>query len=430
MYLEKNRIIENVFLLAFWVRGVFGFVSEEIFPYLQNIESAVFLLYDAVIFLLGIWTLKNISDKIFVFSFIVVGYYVTCIHNGYSLLFYVNGLRDFLYILFLLPIYRYIYEREQMYEDFNRRFDRALYFFLLVQVVCIIFQFIKYGANDHGGGSLGNWNSGIISTMIYLISFYLIKRRIGNANVFVGIYKNFDLILLLIPTFLNETKISFLFLFCYFILLFPIKIKTLIKILVMSPVLACAMYIAVLGYAQATGADDDFLSLEYYTEVYLYAEESDDVLNWAEYLYETDAEKLEDIPRFTKYMLIPELNANYPGHDITGYGIGQYKGGTFIKTSKFYNENEWLLRGTVPYGFHLYIQLGIIGFILFIWFWVKVFRFRDRWRSIDRGIVIYIVMVVLLILFYNDSLRTTFMCVPMFYILFQSLQGRINFADR
>ena len=76
--------------------------------------------------------------------------------------------------------------------------------------------------------------------------------------------------------------------------------------------------------------------------------------------------------------------------------------------------------GTIPYVFHMMIQLGIIGmvwlvFILLINFGVFFHRCR-----IDYNIQLYILGLILIIMFYNDSLRYTFMMMPMMYMLINS----------
>ena len=167
----------NVVLTLFWVWCTFGFISEEIAPFLLNVESSLFFLFDIILMVLGLVALKDKKDKKFVFSFIIIGYLITCLYNVYYALYYINGLREFIYLLWLIPIFRYIYN-SCWGEEFVKKVDRTLFVFLIVQAVCITFQFLKYGANDHGGGSMGNGFSGIVSALIYLISFYLMKKRI------------------------------------------------------------------------------------------------------------------------------------------------------------------------------------------------------------------------------------------------------------
>ncbi len=421
MLIDKDRLYINTFLALFWVRALIGFIADETGA--QGLSSAFMLLYDAGLALLGLMLLKRISDKIFLLVFVVAGYWVTCVYNGYSLVFYINGLREFLYILFLLPIFRYMYSSPRT-SEFSRRFDQALYIFLWVQVFCLTWQFIKYGANDHGGGSLGNGYSGTISTLIYVISFYLMKRRtVGSTDYFANLANNKDLLFLLIPTFLNETKISFLFLPFYFLLLMPIDRRFLVRMLFMAPITVAILFGVFWLYLNVTENDAEVTSLDYYTEEYLYTDD-DELLDLAEALYENnDEDGLVDLPRFTKYIMLPELNSEYPGHSITGYGIGQFKGGTFVGKTKFFEDNEWILAGSVPYGFHLYIQFGLIGVVFMIWFIVNVFKSRVKHTYVDKGVVIYMAIVFVLILFYDSSFRVALTGTIYLYIITQNYKG-------
>ncbi len=432
MLIDKDKIVMYTILITFWVWCTLGFISEEIVPPLAKVKSMVYFLVDMVILFLGFFVLKDKKDIIFVLSFLILGYYITCVYNKYSVLYYVNGLRDFLYLVSLIPIFRYIYNN-RLSEDFVKKFDKALFYFLVVQAICITFQFLKYGANDHGGGSMGNGYSGIVSIMIYVISFYLLKKRMNPNNIVGSLVANKWLIILLYPTFLNETKISFVFFVLYFILLLPFNKESLLRIFFVAPILLVLMYLVFNVYMSATGNTDDITDLDYYMEGYLMADESGDILHWAEWLYEheeLEADGSGDIPRFTKYMMIPEINANYPGHDITGYGIGQFKGGTLIENSKFYRDNEWLLRGSVPYGYHAFIQIGVFSIIFFIWFWIRFYSLRRKYLSVEKGIQVYLWVMIALFLVYNDFFRYTFVCLAFLYIMSQSLRWNNNEKDK
>lgn len=418
----------NMILALFWVWCPFGFICQEIAPFLQSVQSPLFFLIDALIMLMGLAVLKNKWDKIYVISIVVIGYYITCAHNGYSLLFYYNGLRDFMYLLWIIPIFRYLLNSE-LADEFIRKFDKTLFLFLIVQALCITFQFVKYGANDHGGGSMGNGFSGIASMLIYLISFYLMKKRFDPENYLGSLVANKWLIILLYPTFLNETKVSFILLALYFVLLLPINKKSFVKLLMLMPVMCGVLYLVFMLYMSATKSDHDITSSDF-IEAYFLAEEDDDIVEWVSVLQERGEDFVGDgsfdIPRFTKYMMIPELLDYYPGHTITGFGVGQFKGGTSIKNSKFYEENEWLMRGSVPYGYHAFMQMGFFSILFFCWLWFRLGSFRvegGKYR-IDYGIVIYVVSMTFIIMLYNDFFRYGILCMPFFFVYIQAMRWK------
>lgn len=423
MVIDKTKSTINIVLTLFWVWCTFGFIAEEIAPFLENIKSSIFFLIDVIFLAIGLVVLKEKWDKIFVFSFLALTFFITCIHCKYDLIFYFNGLREFVYLLWIIPILRFIYNSRQN-DEFVRRFDKHLFIFLIIQAVCITIQFLKYGANDHGGGSMGNGLSGAVSIMIYLISFYLMKKHMNPDDYFGSLLKNKWLIILLFPTMLNETKISFILLAMYFVLLLPINRKFITRILFFSPIMCILMYLVFNIYMSTTDNQFDITSGDF-LEAYFYAAQDDDIVEWVSVLQEQGEDftidGTYDIPRFTKYLMIPELTEYYPGHTITGFGIGQFKGGTMIESSDFYKENEWLLRGSIPYGYHAYIQIGFFAIIYFLWFWHRFGSMRSNTKA-DRGIIIFFIIVTIIIMLYNDFFRFGPLCFAFFYIYSQSFR--------
>lgn len=423
MLLSKSKIVMNIVLALFWVWCTFGFISEEIAPFLLSLKSGIFFLVDVVLMVTGVLVLKNKWDKIFIGSFLALSFWVTCIYNGYSIIFYLNGLREFIYLLWLVPLLRFIYNSDYG-DEFVKRFDKHLFVFLIIQAICITFQFVKYGANDHGGGSMGNGFSGIVSILIYLISFYLMKKKMNPESYWKTILNNKWLIILLYPTLLNETKISFILLALYFVLLLPLTKKTTMKLVFLFPVICVLMYFVFNVYMTTTDSQFDITSQDF-LEAYFYAEEDDDIVEWVSVLQERGedfvADGTLDIPRFTKYVMIPELNEYYPGHTITGYGLGHFKGGTMIENSKFYIENEWLLRGSIPYGYHAYIQFGFFSIFYFIWLWFRFISLKLDVKA-NKEIIIYIILITLIIMLYNEFFRCGILCIAFFYIFTQALR--------
>ena len=425
MLLSKSKIVMNIVLTLFWVWCTFGFISEEIAPFLLSIESPLFFLFDVVMLLLGFWTLKNKWDKIFVISFLVLGYCITCIYNGYGAGFYANGLREFVYMISLLPILRYLYE-SAIEEEFVKRLDRTLFVFLIVQALCITFQFVKYGANDHGGGSMGHGFSGVVSIMIYAISFYLMKKRM-DSNRYVGsLIENKWLIILLYPSFLNETKVSFIFFILYFILLMPIDRRMFVRLVFTLPIGIVLIVMLFNVYLSATGNKDNVTSIDYYMNEYLMAGEDNDIVEWMEYLYDHGEDLAidgsNDLPRFTKIALVPELNAAYPGHDITGYGVGHFKGGTMVERSNFYKENEWLFRGSIPYVYQIYIQIGLFSVLFFVWMLARLYSLKLEDCEKNWGVIVFVIIQFLVVMFYNNFFAYGCPTLILFYIFSQALR--------
>ena len=82
MLLDKTKIIMNVVLTLFWVWCTFGFISQEIAPFLLGAKSGLFFIIDVVIFFIGLIVLKDKWDKVYVYSFLILGFFITCVNNG------------------------------------------------------------------------------------------------------------------------------------------------------------------------------------------------------------------------------------------------------------------------------------------------------------------------------------------------------------
>lgn len=423
MQIEKSLLYQRILIIAFWIRATFGFVSEEFMPFLVSTQPLVYLAFDVVIALLGMITIRKKWDLILLISFIAVSYITTCIYNGLSFMFYLNGLRDFISFLFIIPIINYFFDNCDRKKRFIIAIDKQLYVFLLLQAFCITWQLLRYGGWDHGGGSLGNMYSGIVSTLIYLISFYLIQKRIDNKNLAKSLWKNRIYIILLFPTFLNETKISFILLLIYFLLLVPINKKLFIRILFVFPLIVIFMCGAILIYLSSTKVlMEDVFSVGYLL--------NDDASEYTQWVFDADNGELEDVPRFTKLLLLEGVDEEYPGHFFTGFGVGTFKGGTFMENSAIFKEYEWLFVGAIPYLFHLIVQLGVIGLIWFVFFWiVKLGVIRvDKFRNLN--LQLFIILTILLILFYNDSFRNSFFCFILMFLLEMSWIDKPKVLDK
>ena len=384
MKTARYQVVWNIFITAFWIRVVWGFVAQEFFPPLEHAEMAIQMVFDLTLIGLGLYTLRSARD---------IG------------------------LLFVAPVMRYLVREPERRQFVEERFDRHLYVFLIIQAICLVWQFFKYGAGDHGGGSLGNFYSGICSTLIYIISFYLMHKRVDPADYFGSLWRNRSLILLLVPTLLNETKVSFVYLMMYFVLLLPINRRAFLRLVVSVPALLLLLTGAMMAYVSFTGGEAaDAFSLEYYTEMYFYNDESEEYTKW---LFDEDLWEAEDIPRFTKLQILTEVAEDHPGHSWLGFGVGHFKGhsGSVISASEFYKEYEWLILGTVPYLMHIWIQLGFAGIALVIAFFAANLR-STAYRNIDFNIAAYVYLNVVIIFFYNDSIRNALMMSVFCFIMF------------
>ena len=413
---DYSPIYQRLFFVIFWVTMTFGFISEELLPPLVDWRSSVLLLTDALWVLLACITVRRTWHIVAIASFLVVSYLCTCIFNDLSVVFWANGLRDFLGLMLAYPVVCYFMSDESRRERFVPSLDRQLLIFLVIQAFCVTYQFLLYGAGDHGGGSLGNNGSGQISTIIYIVSYYLLHKRLDTDHFFASLNENKLLIFLLFPTFLNETKISFLLIIIYFVLLLPLDRRFLVRAMWAIPIVLGLVWVGAGVYTMVVrNSGEDITSMEYLTQ-YLSIDDIDEAEQGA--LWDIEQGNKADVPRLAKLMYLPLLHTLEPGHEVVGFGLGQFKGGTQLDVSDFADRYDWLLMGSIPYLFHVHIQLGLVGIAcLFAWL-LALFIIKPSWSTgRDLNIQMFVALVILMVMFYNDMLRAlTFSMI--FYTFF------------
>ena len=420
MQVSKSILIQRALLGVFWVLGTIGFICDEFIPGLESVRSYILLACDGMMVLLGLACLRHRTDAAFIGTLTLLGLISSLFLNRLPILFTINGMRVFIGVMFCYPIFRYFWDDPNRRDRFIKAFDKNLEVFLWLQVPCILYQFIVYTAGDHGGGSLGNWYSGTISMMIYLISFYLIRKRINPRHFISSILTNYKYVLLLTPTFLNETKISFVLLVLYFILLVPIGKRMFARALIVVPVMSLLFGVGYMTYKMTyTGevsktADGlDIFSEEYLMEyMFMDVERAEEDATWN---MENNENGLADIPRATKFLLLPMFEENEPGHIPMGFGVGHFKGGTKLSHSELYDQYEWYLIGTIPYFIHVYLQLGLVGILWYIVFLVSIFvRHPEGLSKRDLNMQLFLVILIGINFFYVESLRDPVFCIVLY----------------
>lgn len=366
---EKYKIYTGFLFSSFWLLACHGFIISDIAPSLQPLVNVIRLYCDIVFLLLGLISLRNRHDifmTIMIVLLIITSKYVN--HQG--IIEALNGSRLYIPLMVSIPIIRYMLSSANA-KRFVKSFDRQLMIFLYIQAIIIPFQFIRYGANDFVGGSFGNGGSGQVSTMIYVVSFYLLNKRWDfDKSWLANFAENKRYFFLLFPTFLNETKISFVFLFLYFLLLIKRDGKFFMRILLLSPIVA--VLIVGLGYVYLNASQqdaDNVLSMEYIDTYLTGGEDADELIDLAILIQDEDLIAEDhtlwalDLPRFVKLYKVRDALEDSGGGLMLGAGVGQFKGGSIIGRSHFAKKNNWLLQGSVVGLFWILIELGILGAI-------------------------------------------------------------------
>lgn len=419
---EVRFILQRLFFIGFWLATCTGFVSDLIFGpnTMGPLRTISQLIIDLILLFLAICTVRKTVDIVFIGSLLVIAAVSGFIVNNDTIVVWLNGLRYFFPVMFLPPILRYFWATEYRHDLFVKSLDKQLYIFLWLQVPTVLFQFFMYGAGDYVGGTMGGWFSGILSFSIYYVSFYLLNKRIDRNNILRSLYQNWTLIFLLFPTFLNETKISFALIIVYFILLLPIDRKYIIRMTFLAPVVIILVAVGSYFYSSTVNESQGKLRLDAeFFEEYLDADldKLEGAMEYAEKYYE----ETFDIPRFAKFALLPIVFAAHPGHNTMGFGLSLFKHGAIVGAADFYNEYDWLINGTNPQLLAIILQLGIIGTIWYLLFFISLFYIKPPlYPKRNINMQAYFLMLVLILLLYADFWSYPNFCFVMFTFLFLS----------
>lgn len=410
MVIEKRDFLQKVIFVWFWLFSCTGFIFDEILP--ENfapIGQFILIFCDAFTVVMALLTLRHWADVLLIVSFGLISLLSTYVLNSSPLITWMNGSRVFWGLLLVMPIMRYLWDDEQTHDQFVRQWDKQLYVFLIVQAICILFQYLKYGAGDPVGGSFGSTGySGTVSMSIYIISFYLIRKHIDYDHMWMSVLKNWKYLVLLIPTFMNETKISFILFVLYFLLLIPIDGKLVKRLLIGTPIIAGLIMLAVFVFSSLTMYNGDFTAEDVFSDAWMSEyffvdiDESRQTANWG---LEQD-NVLPDVPRLTKIAIIPLIMEQEPGHELLGFGLGHFMNGSIMGTTEFYDDYEWLIIGTNPMIFFVVIQLGIIGIIWYIVLMLSWFLRRPAlYTGRDYNIQLFVLAYLIAMLVYGSFLR-------------------------
>lgn len=410
----KYRLICNTLFVMFWVLATYNFITQEVTgTEVPAVELGVRLLGQGVMVILGLWTLRSRTDIVIIAAFCLLTLVSTLWVNHQGFMVWVDGLRLYLGFLFMVPILRYLLSDKQMRGWFIARMDRNLYRFLWIQVPCILWQFARYPHPDFVGGSLGWMMSGVVSNMIYLSSFYLMLRRWdAGENYIRNLIDNRILLFLLFPSFLNETKVSFVFLVMYFFFLIPMDRRFIRNIAWIAPVIAVFLGVALYLYTRAVGGNNDQITDMAVTSTYLVGDEA--ALNLVEGIMENKYDEDEsDYARGLKFAITPAIMNRNPPSWFVGYGVGQYKVGDSADNVPFARQYQWLLRGTMIQGHVIWLEMGLVGVGLYFIYWLVLLGVFRRKVGRNKQLQWYTGLNMVIFTVYNAP-----MLVIPFVILF------------
>lgn len=407
MFGPKFKIYIIISLL--FISGFVNFFVE--FAGLGINVSYVSALLDMILVMVAMFSFGIKGNKMliaFMLLFLMVSilsYFINI--KDLTLVSFVNGMRDFLpYFLFPVIFIRIFQHND--YKSLVKIMNRFLYIFLIVQIPVSIQQFIKMGAGDYVGGTFGLGGSGVLTFTVYLSTYYLMIQNFDHNKFFQSILKKSYLLVLWLPSFINETKISFMLMILFFVLLLPLNIKSIFNSILIGLVLIPVLLYFDSVYTKTTGYGflDEIFQKEYVTR-YLLGDS------------DMDLSQTGDIPRFTKIILAFQIQKKEIF--LFGNGAGQFKGGTTLSLTPFATSYMWLLQGSRPMLFLVFVQLGLLGFIFYALSWLKLVSnaWKNKTFMYSRNLCIYLMAAYIIIMFYNESLRYLFFSgIFMYFIVF------------
>jgi len=406
----------SLFFVILWIDSCSGIFYYQLFPVLEKFSSLVLFLCDFCMVLLSLATLRRKSLKylILFMSIISIALIPYTYEEGISLVQFLNGSRDFVPMFFsLIFITNMLYSNHRII--FYQKMNKFILYFLSVQVPICIVQFLIYGMGDGVGGTGGHFGSGNLSVLIYLCTFYFLSHQSNAKNLLESLSKNKYLLLLWIPSLINETKVTFLLIPCFFLMCLEYNFRKIIKNI---PIILIGI-IFLIVFLQMYQSFNENRSL---VEVMQgsYAVEYD-----LEKSYEAIDKYGDNLGEYADSRTLRLILGIFElGKDnmslIFGKSLGHFKGGTIGQT-KFARENEYVTgKGSKSFILISLMQIGIVGtMLIYLTIFIGLSRRNEKCPSLknnDSKMRCFLLLVTLGISYYLQSFLNIYFSAIFFYI--------------
>lgn|GEM_PF-2025949 len=379
-----NRI--NVFiiltLIVFLTPVITQMAGSNYFKLIEDLAYLVLLTHSIYIMILNnkIVIGKSIVMPVFILLlvlFSLIGIY----YNGISLV--ILQYREFKYLLLLIIMIPY------SDKEYFKNVWTVLKIIAAISVPVAVIQWIIYRDDgDRITGLLGYGGSGTLTLFVLIVFFTELGMRLQYNKPVLGYY-----FLYLIPTFINETKITFVLIPVMLMstLIITKKLNSKKAILIIILCLLVVVIYAVIYERVYSKSIFEIFSYDYLSE-YLFA------TNW-----------IGDAGRLAKVLFAYNIIKN--GNFFLGYGLGSsYIGATSGKVGyiarNFYNES--MFGGTRPQLFLSLLDMGVLGtallLIIIIFFFIKVLK--NKVNTIERFIAINGFIILFVTLLYQNIFYT------------------------
>lgn len=408
----KSKI--NLLFFCLYLGSIGKYFLNEIIDS-NSTDTVITLIIDILIVVLTLSFIKLKSKYMnYIYIFIVFSSISYLMSVNTSLLAHINGIRETLIFICYFVIMDILHLSRQTY-NINNKFSIFTYIFLTIQIPVTILQFIEFGAGDAVGGTFGLGGSGLLTFSIFMLIYYLIenKSKIPKDRIKKGL----PLLIFLIPIALNETKISFVFLLLFFISFANIKkINSSVGVILLG-----ILTVICFSFIYTTKENVNYKNP-------LEGIFSNHFLN--EYLL-GDENTYEDVPRFTKIIIGTEKLTN-DGDLFLGKDYGAFMGSQLKINSEFSKKYQWLLKGSVPYTFYLLISGGIFLLLFINWMvFSEIFRkHNNNVKNYSPSFLFFLTALFIIILFYNDGLRSPVFSFLFVFLLFFSKYHKKQLKSR
>ncbi len=401
----KFRI--TILLLVLYVSAFKGFLFD-VFSVEKQLTSTILLAEDVLVTALGVSLLRNTRRRyVFAFVFLLLISLINYLNNdSASLTQYLSGLRELANFVCFFVIFHAVFCSEYKIV-FEKNFKRFVLIFLFSQIPVSIYQYLSHGstAGDWVGGTLGTGGSGVLTIALLLMIVYFIYQTNDVKKQLLSLLAFSPF---LIPTFLNETKITFLLVPLMMVCLIRFKNKFFPLVLTSVAVVFVFIYADIYNEFKGDSYNADFQDV--YTSEFL-----------QDYLAGQDL-TVEDIPRLTKLgvgtQLLSEDQRLFFGEDIAAF-----KGGSTTDLSAFASSHEWLIVGSRPFLFYLLISGGIALVCLISFLVLKELLEKPSGENFSfPPPARFLLLLFVILLFYNDSLRSNFFQFVFISMIFFSKQ--------
>lgn len=349
----KFRYSAVIFFALLWLYTCFGFFVE-LLPPLGALTSLVLLLCDFGLFIISLITIRRKSLK-YLFLFIgtvLCGLASYPFNSGISASQFINGIRDFIPLFF-----SFIFLTNALYGpcrvEFYKQMNTYIVAYLILQIPVSLFQVAMWGMGDWVGGSAGFGHSGNMSFLIYLCTFFLLMQKFDSKKLIRSLINSRYVFLLWIPTFVNETKISFVLIILFLLFCLNYTPRSLVKNIL---ILACGMMILgsfLFVYQKLKGASVyNMMTGGYYATEYSFLK--------SKKTETVDPDVYADLPRTIRFYVAGKLLTTNTNSLLFGKSLGHFKGSDGARTA-FANQYEYLVVGSKPFVVIVAIQVGLIG---------------------------------------------------------------------